>query len=307
MLQSFDIYSKSHSGERTALGGVLSVLTLVAVGVILIVQVVSKFISTHLVSEMLVSSELLPSKVNVNLDLTFSELTCARLAFDATDALGTRILGSSSLRKYHLVNGELSDEGVPFDSTQRRSAPAGASGCRVAGSVEVHRVPGNLRLSVLGGHANTSHTINHLSFGSEEDVSLVRDFDLIDLASMFPLDQKVTASPPGSYDPTVVEYYLKVVSTRYRSLNSDVRPLQFNQYTANHNLLHNAYSSSVYFRFDFSPVTVDYREARGESVYDFVIELMAIIGGVFTAASLVDTAIYRSLKAMGKDRIGKLG
>jgi hypothetical protein len=124
---------------------------------------------------------------------------------------------------------------------------------------------------------------------------------------MFPLDGKVTTGPPGRTDPAVVEYYLKVVSTRYRSLNSDLRPLQFNQYTANHNWVHNAYSSSVYFRFDFSPVTVDYREVRGESVYDFLIELMAIIGGVFTVASLVDTAIYRSLTAMGKDRIGKLG
>merc|ERR1719359_1063889 len=59
-------------------------------------------------------------------------------------------------------------------------------GCRVSGYVKVNKVPGNVHLSTYSHsylfgslyqemkYINVSHTLNHLSFGDEGDISFIK-------------------------------------------------------------------------------------------------------------------------------------
>ncbi len=61
------------------------------------------------------------------------------------------------------------------------------------------------------------------------------------------------------------------------------------------------------FRYDLSPVSVKFKE-RKESVFRFLVQVCAIIGGVFTLAGMVDAVLYRGIRAVArKAQLGKLG
>ena len=54
---------------------------------------------------------------------------------------------------------------------------------------------------------------------------------------------------------------------------------------------------AAWFRYDLSPVTVKFGRER-ESIFHFVVQICAIIGGVFTIAGIIDSLIHRSVVAM---------
>ncbi|KAG0211462.1 Endoplasmic reticulum-Golgi intermediate compartment protein 3 [Mortierella sp. NVP41] len=99
------------------------------------------------------------------------------------------------------------------------------------------------------------------------------------------------------------QYYLKVVGTRYYYL--DMRPVFTNQFSVtqyNRNLQYkNAWGQiqapnglpGVFFNFDISPMLVIQKEEH-ESFTSFLTGICAIVGGIFTVASLLDGAIWRA-------------
>jgi len=218
-------------------------------------------------------------------------------------------------------------------------------GCRVAGFVRVNKVPGNVHLSTYSHsylfgslyqetrNMNISHKVNHLSFGLDTDISFIkRNFKGTGIVA--PLDgvQQVVGDGPVTTTTTttrdtrsiyggfaglglsafgsnansaIFEYYTKVVPTTYVPLNRP--PLNVYQFTANSNKIVNQQMPSLYFRYDFAPVTVRYKETR-ESFSHFLVQICAVIGGVFTMAGLVDSLLHRSIVELAKKaQIGKLG
>merc|ERR1719240_1588727 len=113
-----------------------------------------------------------------------------------------------------------------------------------------------------------------------------------------PLDGVDQVVPPrntsGNYivDSSIFEYYTKVVPTTYVPL--DREPLHVFQFTANSNKIVNQQMPSLYLRYDFSPVTVRYMERR-ESTSHFLVQICAVIGGVFTVAGLLDSVLHKSI------------
>ena len=62
-----------------------------------------------------------------------------------------------------------------------------------------------------------------------------------------------------------------------------------------------------FVQYDFSPLIVKFTERR-KSLSHFLVSLCAIVGGIFTVASLLDAAIYHSAKALqAKVDLGKAG
>lgn len=59
------------------------------------------------------------------------------------------------------------------------------------------------------------------------------------------------------------------------------------------------------FTYELSPIKVLFNQEK-ENIVDFMTYLFAIIGGVFTISSVVDTIIHRSVSLLFKERIGKL-
>jgi hypothetical protein len=63
----------------------------------------------------------------------------------------------------------------------------------------------------------------------------------------------------------------------------------------------------VFFMYDLSPMMVTIKETR-RSFLHFLTEVCAIVGGVFSVASLVDGALYQGMRTLRKKHeLGKLG
>jgi hypothetical protein len=62
----------------------------------------------------------------------------------------------------------------------------------------------------------------------------------------------------------------------------------------------------LFLSFDIAPIAVIKTETRRSFVH-FATSICAIIGGIWTISSILDSAIYRTNKMMVKTELGKLG
>jgi len=220
---------------------------------------------------------------------------------------------SSSLTRHHIF-------GYNNQDMERiRTMIHSGEGCRVSGFVKVNKVPGNVHLSTYSHsylfgslyqetrNLNITHTINHLSFGIDTDISYIKA-NLPDTGIISPLDgvSQVVATKKdgGLIDSAIFEYYTKVVPTTYIPLKRP--PMHVYQFTANSNKIMNQQMPSLYFRYDFSPVTVQYKETR-EATSRFLVQICAVIGGIFTVAGIFDALLHKSIVHLAKKaQFGKL-
>ncbi|KAF9165334.1 Endoplasmic reticulum-Golgi intermediate compartment protein 3 [Actinomortierella ambigua] len=188
-------------------------------------------------------------------------------------------------------------------------------GCRIHGSLQVNKVAGNFHFApgrsfqqasmhvhdihpYLENGLDFTHKINHLSFG--EKVPNVHN----------PLDGVSYEGADGLY---MFQYYVKVVGTKYQYLNKP--PVDTNQYSVtqfSRNLRPEGHIHGqgglpgVFFNFDISPMLVIQVEER-KPFTSFLTGVCAIIGGIFTVASILDSFIWRAEKSIRKKmEVGKL-
>ncbi|KAF9113020.1 hypothetical protein BGX27_002372 [Mortierella sp. AM989] len=190
-------------------------------------------------------------------------------------------------------------------------------GCRMHGQLTVNKVAGNFHIApgrsfqranmhvhdiqqYLENGLDFSHNIKHLSFGKM--VPNVHN----------PLDDQSVSNAEGLY---MFQYYIKVVGTTYHYLNK--LPVKTNQYSVtqfNRNLqFRNEFGQvhqpnglpGVFFNFDISPMMVVQKEER-KSFTSFLTGVCAIVGGIFTVASIIDGAIWRAERTLKrKMELGK--
>jgi hypothetical protein len=137
-----------------------------------------------------------------------------------------------------------------------------------------------------------SHTINHLSFGEREDVQTVRA--KFSEGILDPLDGSTRKKEQTVQ--TTFEYYLKVVPTTYEAVDGSLYSVH--QFTANTNDLHDS-STALYFRYELSPVTIRYTQSLS-SLFHFIVQICAIVGGIFTVVGIVDSMIHAGMQRLLK-------
>jgi len=189
-------------------------------------------------------------------------------------------------------------------------------GCRVHGVLHVARVAGNVNivpgkfivqnsryvidsnLYQIAGAFNLSHTIKKLTFGEDYP------------GMLNPLDgaKKIWTEKDAS---PMYEYFIQVVPTVYSDHSGTL--ITTNQFSVTE------YSEKIqkedntnrgvpglFFIYELSPITIEFKHSS-KSIFHFLTNLCAIIGGIFTVAGLVDTMVYRGLnsfvvkQALGKD------
>lgn len=81
-----------------------------------------------------------------------------------------------------------------------------------------------------------------------------------------------------------------------------------NQFTSNSNEVPSGMNlPALYFRFDMSPVTVKYWQYKDNFLH-FLIQICAIIGGIFSVTGIIDALVHKSVVAiLRKANMGKLG
>jgi hypothetical protein len=184
-------------------------------------------------------------------------------------------------------------------------------GCLITGKLNVSKVSGNLRIfpgknirknnmriydTITYSNmpeADLSHKIHRLSFGENVPYTL------------HPLDN-INVNLLERF--IMYQYFIKVVPTIYTYLNgSSILTNQFS--VTNHSK--RLYQRSdglpgVFFRYDITPMRVTYKEKR-KSFLHFLTGVCAIIGGMYTLASMIDSLIYQAEKTLKrKIELGKL-
>jgi len=199
-------------------------------------------------------------------------------------------------------------------------------GCEIRAFLFARKIPGNLHVTtyafenlaiILYQHPpDLSHTIETFEFGNTDDELHTHS------SSFAPLDKYVSMRPL-SYDPAEsvsFEYYLKVVPTRYIKGQSNSfkegasfrgsggRGMRAWQFTASANTNSGRYNAAgIYFRYDFSPMTVVYSQ-KSESLTRFIAQLLGIIGAYISLAVFCVFMCHKSLsRLLFKEVGGKLG
>jgi len=113
-----------------------------------------------------------------------------------------------------------------------------------------------------------------------------------------PLDQVSKMSTPHTgHSAAMYHYFLKVVPTFYTDIfGSTTRTNQYSvlEYITPITLFGGSSVPGVFFSYDLSPIRVDLRESS-KSFLHFLTNLCAIVGGVFTVASLVDAFLFQGI------------
>lgn len=339
-LTDFDVYRKvpKDFSEGTKAGAVLSFVTAIIM-FILFVSEMSTYLSVEMVSEMIVDEQVRGgSRMRVDMNITVPFIPCVLISVDAQDVMGTHTVDmAGGLKKRRIGREDGRDKGL-FEAREivhefhdHRGNQLRAEdeewlksmmgeGCRLEGYLTVNKVPGNVHISahstqqflpLMGIYdpfdLDIRHNIHHFGLDntrvrSEDnlnDLSKVRELR----GSFTPLDgYRLLKEGKAQFS----EYYLKVVPTTYVDPVDSSETYTF-QLTADNNLITTQHQlPAIYFRYDFSPITVRYYPKR-EPFLRFLVQVCAIIGGVFTVAGMIDGFIYRSSSFFKKAELGKLG
>ena len=345
-LRSVDLFRSVPSDltEQTTVGALVSVVSLLFICYLFLTELAA-FLSPSTTVSMFVDHPVMPHHyassaqspqsaldsydlLTVNINVSLPALPCCIASLDVQDVMGAHQEDvQGALHKTRIDSDSLQprrdDSGRPLSGDGQHSVEQArqqrGEGCNIAGRVVVRKVPGNLHLS---GHShpellsllsptaelNVSHVFHSLYFGDDDSLLSVQSAVTQPLAGTRRIAQPVVAvnqfgqslSGLPSY-----EYYLKLVPTQFVS-SLQRRPSVGFQYIAHSNVVGGRYRlAAVYLRYDVDAITVRL-ERRLKSLPHFLVQLLAITGGVFTVLGLLNSIIVTAAKRF-KQEIGKLG
>ena len=323
-IKRIDFYRKLPKDltEPTLSGAIVSLVALTIMAVLFLSEI-ARYLQVTTTSEMFVDINRGGEKLEINVDIEFPRFPCALISLDAQDVMGTHIVDvGGSMKKIRLSkDGAVISEAdllkgpKPTEADAKSQADA-FEGCQIAGHLLVNKVPGNFHISSHAQQAwvnkffgtksdrlDLSHTVHHLSFGSTLQLDHIRQNFAEGVLN--PLDGVAKLRADSVKNSINYEYYIKVVPTTYRRL--DQTEYYVNQFTANTNEYKANGAPAVYFRYDLSPVTVRFSQYQ-DSFFHFLVQLCAIVGGVFTVAGLIDNFLHSSISSLlNRRQAGKLG
>lgn len=324
-LKKFDVYRKLPQDltEPTISGAMVSIVAC-SFMLVLFLSELNTYLTVSTSTEMFVDINRGGEKLLINIDVVFSRYPCGVISLDAQDIMGSHHINiQGSMKKIRLdLNGNILDEEDLLNSSKTMDVQAvkeqfnNKEGCRLKGHILVNKVPGNFHISshafqdkiyqIVGhemGKLDFSHEILHLSFGANQDIQFIQS--IFHEGVLSPLDSVKKTRPDSIKDALSYEYYIKVVPTTYKTLKRE--EYYVHQFTANSNEYKSEGAPAVYFRYDLSPVTVKFAQVQ-ESFFHFIVQVCAIVGGVFTVAGLIENLLHTSIASVLKKREeGKLG
>ena len=259
--------------------------------------------------------------VKVNIDVDFYNLPCDLLSIEIKNNLGLNVQKiEGNLTKYTLNSkheiignkpyileslgkfGHDHDHIAQPDYESVKTQIKNNEGCKLRGDFLIDAVPGTFLISSKAfgitierlmreglNKINVQHNINDLYFGNNIHIFQLFPFsDSFSLMHSLKNKKRINDKLPMAY-----QYYLKIVPTKYQYITGT--SLYSYQYTVN------SFSEismdripGLYFRYDLSPITVEYKLTK-MSFLTFMINVFAILGGVFTVAGIIDAIIHKSV------------
>ncbi|KAI8587145.1 endoplasmic reticulum vesicle transporter-domain-containing protein [Geranomyces variabilis] len=186
-------------------------------------------------------------------------------------------------------------------------------GCNIWGKLEVNKVAGNFHLAPGKSFSQSNMHVHDLApYLKEKRFDFTHEIHSLSFGKRVgfgnPLDGVVKQTREGYQ---MFQYYVKVVSTRFRFMNGTT--IHTNQYSATEHdrdttpTAHAGGLPGVFFNYDISPMLVTYTEYQKPFTH-FLTDICAVVGGVFTVAGIVDSFIFTAHKQLKRKLdIGKAG
>ena len=278
--------------------------------------------SYNMTTLMYVDKERGSDKLQVNIDIDFYNLPCELLSMEIRNQLGLNVQNiEGNLTKYVLNTkheiigftpysleslgrfGHDHDHIAQPDYELVKTQLKNKEGCKLKGEFFLDAVPGVFIISPKAfsptierlrreglDYINVEHIINDLSFGEKIHRFKLLGFGFEQYGLMNTLARKKRINEKF---PMVYQYYLKIVPTKFSYYNG--KTYNKYQYTVN-SFSENSIDRSalLFFRYDLSPITVEYKHTK-MSFLTFLINVFAILGGVFTVAGIIDAIIHKSV------------
>ncbi|KAK4532668.1 hypothetical protein CCYA_CCYA13G3525 [Cyanidiococcus yangmingshanensis] len=207
---------------------------------------------------------------------------------------------------------------------------SGTGGCRVFGRLQLPRVAGNFHLAPGKGHTHRMGQHIH----AVDDQLLHRTYNFshrilyLHFGPLFPHQKnpldgtvRILQEPqPGSPFGNMVQYYCKLVPATYSRSQQNIDVLRSMEYAAadltqsseqdRAGVTHSTGSMpGIFFFYEPQPLQIAYFEGREYGFLHFIVQLCAIVGGVFTVSGMIDRLVFGAgtmIRAQ-KRRLGKLG
>ena len=259
-------------------------------------------------------------QIIVNVDIDFYNLPCELLSIEKRNDLGLKVQNiEGNLTKYILDSnnkiigqkpyvlenlgkfGHDHDHIAQPDYDLVKKQITNKEGCKLKGNFLIDAVPGSF---IISGKAfyptieklkregidkyNLEHLIHELSFGENKFVPGIFNLKKNKLTNTLKGKKRIKDK-----NPMVYQYYLKIIPSKYKYSKGGIDNKY--QYTVN-SFADFTYNNlpALYFKYDLSPITIEYKHNR-MSFLTFLINIFAILGGVFTVAGIIDAIIHKSV------------
>lgn len=188
-------------------------------------------------------------------------------------------------------------------------------GCNVHGYIDISKVAG--RIHITPGHSFQFHgrTLHDLSALRDHQLDLSHRIKKLSFGEAYPgqVNPLDGVERHGRNVENTVgqhEYFIRIVPTTYKfSFSSTLRTNQYSQsyfFRQSDPNRGGQLIPGLFLSYDLSPIHIEVEESR-RSFLHFLVQLCAIVGGVFTVASMLSTLMDDVvLKAVRKRQSGKL-
>ena len=260
--------------------------------------------------------------LQVNMDINFDKMPCELLSIEIRNNLGIKVQNiEGNLTKYVLDKNSQIIAAKPYslenlgrfghdhdhiaqpDYEFVKKQINNKENCKLKGSFLIDAVPGIIIISsnVFAPtieklrkenlyNLSMLHSIIQLNFGENLERNKLLGFGYGAYKLMNTLKNKQRNEDKL---PMMYQYYLKIVPTKFRYYSG----ITYNKYQYTANYFSEASPDRLpllFFRYDISPITVEYKQSK-MSFLTFLINVFAILGGVFTVAGIIDAIIHKSV------------
>ena len=287
-LLRFDVFRVVQDRDRhltpaTQSGALLSVVTISLVALLTLSETFS-FFSVDIRSSMFVDKNEMKLET-VHFNMTFTNIHCHHLVMEAFDPQTHQPL-VDQMKTVHLLKERTLKESPSVIVGEYIPAIGKSSddeGCRVSGSIQIDKVPGNFYIAARHDvnpnvmNIVSDHIIHEFWLGDER-LDFKHDHIPETMANALGGLQHRKEDPPH----TLYQYFLQVVPTYFRDERTDETTKIGYQYTATFSKAHaDNVPPGVYFRHQHTPFAIEYR-FRYQSWSHFLVHVSAIVGGVYT-------------------------
>ncbi|KAM7537765.1 hypothetical protein Aperf_G00000068138 [Anoplocephala perfoliata] len=181
----------------------------------------------------------------------------------------------------------------------------GQEGCRLVGRLGVNKVAGSFHIAPGKSFGEGHVHVHDLMAFSGQQFKLDHQIQRLSFGDIYPgqINPLDNTNMSGSFDSPMISYFLKLVPTIYSDYQNT--PLVTNQYSATWQIKSTPLTGGsegipgVFFNYQISPLLVKLTKER-RSFLHFLTNTCAIVGGVYTVASLLDAFVYRSSCLLAK-------